>query len=114
MGANGKAEKYRKIRDVKVETTQDVLCKGIPSEFAIYLNYCRCLDFEAHPDYAYLRKLFRDLFFRQGYQYDFAFDWTVLPLGPTQVPEESRLSPVALDEQAVRMEKDEQAVPACA
>ncbi|KAF3354155.1 hypothetical protein VdG1_07620 [Verticillium dahliae VDG1] len=30
-----------------------------------------------YPDYSYLRKLFRDLFVREGFQYDYVFDWTV-------------------------------------
>jgi hypothetical protein len=25
-----------------------------------------------------LRRLLKDLFFREGYQYDFVFDWTIL------------------------------------
>jgi casein kinase I family protein HRR25 len=29
------------------------------------------------PDYLYLRKLFRDLLVREGYQYDYVFDWSV-------------------------------------
>ena len=36
-----------------------VLCKGFPAEFAMYLNYCRGLRFEEAPDYMYLRQLFR-------------------------------------------------------
>jgi len=43
-----------------------------------YLNYCKSLRFEDRPDYAYLRRLLKDLFFREGYQYDFVFDWTIL------------------------------------
>ena len=39
-----------------------VLCKGFPAEFAMYLNYCRGLRFEEAPDYMYLRQLFRILF----------------------------------------------------
>ena len=46
-------------------------------EFATYLNYCRQLRFEDRPDYAYLRQLFRNLFHREGYVYDYVFDWTV-------------------------------------
>ena len=38
-----------------------VLCKNFPKEFETYLNYCRVLTFDAKPDYAYLRRLFRDL-----------------------------------------------------
>jgi hypothetical protein len=46
-------------------------------EMAIYLNYTRSLRFEDKPDYGYLRKLFRDLFIREGYMYDYVYDWTV-------------------------------------
>ena len=48
------------------------------AEFTTYLIYCRSLRFDDKPDYAYLRRLFRDLFFRQGYAADYRFDWTVL------------------------------------
>ena len=47
------------------------------AEFATYLNYTRSLRFDDPPDYVYLRKLFRDLFIREGYEYDCVFDWTV-------------------------------------
>ncbi|XP_020093874.1 casein kinase 1-like isoform X2 [Ananas comosus] len=55
-----------------------VLCKSYSPEFISYFQYCRSLRFEDKPDYAYLKKLFRDLFIREGYQYDYVFDWTVL------------------------------------
>ena len=40
-------------------------------EFATYLNFCRSLKFEDKPDYAYLRQLFRNLFHKLGYTYDY-------------------------------------------
>lgn len=43
-----------------------VLCKGYPSEFVSYFHYCRSLRFEDKPDYGYLKRLFRDLFIREG------------------------------------------------
>jgi casein kinase 1 len=78
LKANGKKEKYEKIMEKKMSTPVEVLCKHFPSEFVTYLNYCRSLRFEDRPDYAYLRRLLKDLFFREGYQYDFVFDWTIL------------------------------------
>lgn len=60
-------------------TPTESLCRGFPNEFAIYLNYCRSLRFDDKPDYSYLRKLFRDLFVREGFQYDYLFDWSVQP-----------------------------------
>lgn len=73
-----KKEKYNKIAEKKLSTPVEVLCKHFPMEFATYLNYCRALRFDDKPDYKYLRRLFRDLFFRQGYAADYRFDWTVL------------------------------------
>lgn len=50
-------------------------------EFPTYLNYCRQLRFEERPDYSYLRQLFRSLFHRQGFTYDYVFDWNMLKFG---------------------------------
>jgi len=78
LKANTKKEKYNKIAEKKMSTPVEILCKHFPAEFATYLNYCRAIRFDDKPDYAYLRRLFRDLFFRQGYAADYRFDWTVL------------------------------------
>jgi casein kinase 1 epsilon len=59
-------------------TPVEVLCKSYPSEFISYFHYCRSLRFEDKPDYSYLKRLFRDLFIREGYQFDYVFDWTIL------------------------------------
>ena len=67
-------------------TSTEVLCRGFPNEFAIFLNYTRSLRFDDKPDYAYLRKLFRDLFVREGFQYDYVFDWTIFKYVPIPAP----------------------------
>lgn len=76
LKTNTKKERYDKIAQKKQSTPIEVLCKGYPQEFATYLNYCRSLRFDDKPDYSYLRRLFRDLFFRENFQPDFVFDWT--------------------------------------
>eukprot|EP01066_Platyproteum_vivax_P011131 Platyproteum_vivax@DN5047_c0_g1_i1.p1 len=75
-----KNEKYHKIMERKMNTPVEALCKSFPSEFAIYLNYCRALRFEDRPNYQYLRRLFMDLFKREGYEYDGVFDWSNLKI----------------------------------
>ena len=61
----------------KMQTSSEVLCKGFPSEFSKYLNYCKNLRFEDKPDYIYLRSLFKDIMVNYKYEYDFFYDWTV-------------------------------------
>lgn len=86
-----------------MSTPIEELCRSFPAEFATYLNYCRTLRFEekvrqllrlthmradyncasilkspAQPDYSYLRQLLRNLFHRQGFTYDYVFDWNLL------------------------------------
>ncbi|KAL8215030.1 hypothetical protein R6Q57_004479 [Mikania cordata] len=78
LRAGNKKQKYDRISEKKVLTTVEVLCKSYPSEFVSYFHYCRSLRFEDKPDYSYLKRLFRDLFIREGYQFDYIFDWTVL------------------------------------
>lgn len=78
LKAATKKQKYEKISEKKMSTPVEVLCKGFPAEFAMYLNYCRGLRFEEAPDYMYLRQLFRILFRTLNYQYDYVFDWTML------------------------------------
>ncbi|ODO00109.1 hypothetical protein I350_06734 [Cryptococcus amylolentus CBS 6273] len=51
------------------------LCKGLPAEFKTYLSYCRSLEYTDKPDYAYCRRLFRDVFVREGYEEDDVYDW---------------------------------------
>jgi casein kinase I family protein HRR25 len=77
LKAATKKQKYDRIMEKKMTTPTDLLCRGFPSEFGIFLNYTRALRFDDKPDYSYLRKLFRDLFVREGFQYDYMFDWSV-------------------------------------
>lgn len=55
-------------------------CVYVTEEMATYLRYVRRLDFFEKPDYDYLRKLFTDLFDRNGYIFDYQYDWTGKPL----------------------------------
>lgn len=83
LKAATKKQKYEKISEKKLSTPVEVLCRGYPSEFATYLNFCRSLKFEDKPDYTYLRQLFRNLFHKLGYTYDYVFDWNTarIPTG---------------------------------
>ncbi|KAH9681975.1 Casein kinase 1-like protein 10 [Citrus sinensis] len=92
LKAGTKKQKYDKISEKKMLTPIEVLCKSYPSEFTSYFHYCRSLRFEDKPDYSYLKRLFRDLFIREGYQFDYVFDWTILKYPQTGSSSRSRVS----------------------
>ena len=73
-----KKEKYQNITDKKTSTPVEVLCADLPIEFSNYLNYCKALRFEDRPDYALLRRNFKDLFGRLGMVLDYMYDWCLL------------------------------------
>lgn len=86
LKAATKKQKYERIMEKKMMTPTESLCRGFPTEMAIYLNCCRSLRFDDRPDYSYLRKLFRDLFVREGYQYDYVYDWSIQPRDRVEHP----------------------------
>jgi len=64
-----------------VSTTIESLTRGIPEEFNTYLQYCRNLKFEERPDYNYMRKIFKDLMYKRGHDYDYQYDWVLKKAG---------------------------------
>ncbi|PRQ51417.1 putative non-specific serine/threonine protein kinase [Rosa chinensis] len=85
LKAGTKKQKYEKISEKKVSTSIEALCRGYPTEFASYFHYCRSLRFDDKPDYGYLKRLFRDLFIREGFQFDYVFDWMILKYQQSQI-----------------------------
>jgi len=79
LKAKTKLEKYSRILEKKENTPLDVLCKGIPIEFANYISYCRKLKFDEKPDYNYLKRMLKELFMREGFEFDYVYDWLLIP-----------------------------------
>jgi serine/threonine protein kinase len=76
-------EKMAKILDMKVATSFESLCQGFPTEFLRYFEIVTELPFDEEPDYAGLRRMFRELFIREGNVYDSRYDWSKDPVRPT-------------------------------
>lgn len=72
-------QKYDKICASKSRSSPEELFSGFPSEFATYLTMVKKLRFQDEPNYALYRKMFRDLFIKQGYVFDDKYDWMVPP-----------------------------------
>jgi len=75
-----KQDKYAAIYEKKVNTPIKELCKGMPDEFVTFFEYCRRLRFDEKPDYSYLRRIFKELFLREGFEFDHIYDWILIPL----------------------------------
>merc|ERR1712048_133231 len=76
--ATAKQDKYAAIMEKKMVTPTEVLCKGMPQEFATFLDYTRNLQFDEQPDYRYLYWLLQNLFRCQKFENDGCFDWTIV------------------------------------
>ncbi|MCJ1248804.1 serine/threonine protein kinase [Trapelia coarctata] len=77
LKASTEDERNELVKERKMNTSIEDLCHGLPYAFTSYLKSVRTLGFDDHPNYSYLRKLFRDLFLREGFKYDHVFDWTI-------------------------------------
>ncbi|XP_034486136.1 casein kinase I [Drosophila innubila] len=75
INAETRLQKYEKIAESKSTLALSVLCAGIPSEFYMYMKYCRSLHFTEQPDYVFLRQLFKKLFRSHFLLYDYLYDW---------------------------------------
>ena len=75
LHVNKGEDRYKKILIKKKGTSAEELCKTFPSEFAEYINYTRNLEFEADPDYKFLRGLLTTVLEKQKCEFDFYYDW---------------------------------------
>ena len=75
LEAKTRKQKYENICRVKANTSFEDLCAGYPDEFVTYFKSVRQLRFADQPDYARYRHMFKKLFLRLGYVYDYRYDW---------------------------------------
>lgn len=94
MQATNRKSKYDVIAQKKASIPIPELCKDLPKEFEIYMDYVRTLFFDQKPDYDYLRSLFRGLFNRNGFVYDYKFDWSQSSIKKTQQNSQQQVSSV--------------------
>ena len=84
-GGKDRIEKYNIITEKKMNTSIESLCSNLPSnlsfnnhfkvEYALFYNYCRCLEFAQAPDYGYLWRLLRDLIYKESFKHQIMFQW---------------------------------------
>ena len=79
MGVKAKndKERFKKVLEIKINTKLDDICEGIPKEIGIIIQYSRDLKFDERPDYKLINRLIRGIGEKNGFQFDFGFDWIV-------------------------------------
>ncbi|CAN6612167.1 casein kinase I homolog Hrr25p [Trichomonascus vanleenenianus] len=107
LKAQTKRQKYDRIMERKMTTSADVLTRGLPMEFTMFLNYARSLRFDDKPDYVFLRKILRDLFIRQRYLYDYVFDWTMCKSQKEQEKRQQQLNQQRLQLQQAEADEEQ-------
>ncbi|CAD8058209.1 unnamed protein product [Paramecium primaurelia] len=75
LDVKNREEKYELIKTIKQTITIEDLCNGLPNEFLKYFQHCRSLKFDEEPDYKRFKMLFRDLFFKLDFIWDYLFNW---------------------------------------
>ena len=78
LQATNRQSKFDRIREMKENMPLQELCKDLPDEFRRYLEMVRALGYEEEPKYADYRHLFRRLFLRCKFVYDYRYDWVKL------------------------------------
>ena len=69
--------KISAIYKLKLSTSPEVLCMGLPEEFSLFIKYCKKLEFEQDPNYDYLRHLFTSILIRNEQKNDLNFAWII-------------------------------------
>ncbi|ONK75187.1 uncharacterized protein A4U43_C03F14270 [Asparagus officinalis] len=83
----------RKLCKIKLSSPVEVMYPPYPEELGHYLAYCQFLECYEQPAYGYLKGIFRDFLTRQGYKFDYVYDWTVLEYERNQRPSAAPVGP---------------------
>ena len=108
-------ERNEKITQLKIQTTPDMLCAGLPREFKTFFEYTRKLRYDETPKYVWIRQQFHQLFLKKGFVNDGVFDWDEeaaihRPL-PTHFLQRSATRYMRLNERKIRARKEKVVLP---
>ena len=68
-------ETVLKVYEIKKNICIENLCKGLPKEFVIFIEYVRNLKFDEDPNYNFLKNLFVDVLKSMNEENDSMFSW---------------------------------------
>ena len=101
--SHSKEDKYYKIREIKKNTTPEELCQGLPPQIQEYVEYTRNLEYEAEPDYNYLKNLFLTILKHYNWEFDYYYDWDQVGLTGSEIKDKEK--DTKKDEMKINLEK---------
>ena len=101
--SHSKEDKYYKIREIKKNTTPEELCQGLPPQIQGYVEYTRNLEYEADPDYNYLKNLFLTILKHYNWEFDYYYDWDQVGLTGSEIKDKEK--DTKKDEMKINLEK---------
>ena len=101
--SHSKEDKYYKIREIKKNTTPEELCQGLPPQIQEYVEYTRNLEYEADPDYNYLKNLFLTILKHYNWEFDYYYDWDQVGLTGSEIKDKEK--DTKKDEMKINLEK---------
>lgn len=79
--------------EYKASISVDELSEDVPNEVKTYMSGVRAPHFGEKPKYSKLRRMFRRLFVRHGFDYAYVFDWTIRKYLETLARSSSAIGP---------------------
>lgn len=73
-------EHDQKICAMKSRLLETETARKIPAELRTFLEATRRLEFDEEPKYTEYRRLFKELMIREGYSFDYIYDWILIPV----------------------------------
>jgi len=64
------SEKNKKVGEMKMKLSSEEICKDMPEEFVLFLNYVKNLSFTQNPDYSFLKGLISKVALANNFQMD--------------------------------------------
>ena len=108
---NPKATKYENIASIyeskKSNCTGNRTPKDVPREFFKLVEMSRELKFEEAPPYQKIRRMFKELFVRSYYEFDYVYDWVLIPMKSYQTGQIGKIDTLLDENDDMLIQEDE-------
>lgn len=81
LATDEKAHEHdQKICAMKSRLLETETVRKIPAELRAFLETVKRLEFDEEPKYTDYRRAFKELMIREGYSFDYIYDWILIPV----------------------------------